>query len=130
VASATGTPTVRASTALADSKDLKAWFNRNDRWATNEETEDHIRAIFRLSMDYVFAQARAGSGKRITGDKSPSHIQYPEEIAEFYPEAKVIHIIRDGRNQAVASVFHWWRQARDRGGFFPISAGNTERRDS
>lgn len=116
--------------ALADSKDLKAWFNRNGRWTKNEDTEKHVRAVFRLSMDYVFAHARAESGKKIVGDKSPSHIQYIEEIGEFYPESRVIHIIRDGRDQAVSSVFHWWRQGKDRGGFFPISPDNAERRDA
>lgn len=116
--------------ALADSKDLKSWFRRNGGWTAKEEVGHHTRALVRLTMDYLFAQARSRSGKPIVGDKSPSHIQYLEEIHEFYPEARIIHIIRDGRDQAVSSIFHWWRQAKDRGGFFPLANEVRHRRDA
>jgi hypothetical protein len=42
----------------------------------------------------------------------------------------MIHIIRDGRDQAVSLIFHWWRQAKDRGGFFPLSPEGRQRRDA
>ena len=116
--------------AIAGSKDLTAWFRRNGGWTENGEIGLHKRALVRLTLDYVFAGARARSGKPIVGDKTPSHVQYLGEIFEFYPDARIIHIIRDGRDQAVSSIFHWWRQARDRGGFFPLSPALQKRRDA
>lgn len=116
--------------ALADCKDLDSWFRRNGGWSDNKEVDRHVRALVRLTLDHLFEEARQKSGKSIVGDKTPSHIQYLEEIHEFYPDAKIIHIIRDGRDQAVSSIFHWWRQAKDRGGFFPLSPEHTARRDA
>jgi Sulfotransferase family len=116
--------------AIADSKDLAAWFRRNGGWTENGEIGLHKRALVRLTLDYVFAEARARSGKPFVGDKTPSHVQYLDEIFEFYPDARIIHIVRDGRDQAVSSIFHWWRQAKDRGGFFPLSPALQRRRDA
>lgn len=116
--------------ALADSKDLKRWFRLNGGWTRKEDVDLHTKALVRLSMDYVFAEASSRSGKPIVGDKTPSAIHYLEEIHEFYPEARIIHIIRDGRDHAVSSVFHCWRAAKDRGGFFPLSHEGRLRRDA
>jgi hypothetical protein len=116
--------------AIADSKELRSWFRRNGRWTAKEDIERHMKVVVRLTMDYLFAEARSRSGKPMVGDKTPSHVQYLEEIHEFYPEARMIHIIRDGRDQAVSLIFHWWRQAKDRGGFFPLSPEGRQRRDA
>jgi hypothetical protein len=116
--------------ALADSKDLRSWFRRNGGWTRKEDVGLYTRALVRLTMDYIFAEARSRSGKQIVGDKTPSHVQYLEEIHEFYQEARIIHIIRDGRDQAVSTIFHTWRQAKDRGGFFPLSPEGCQRRDA
>ncbi len=62
-------------------------------------------------MDYFLQDARERTGKPLVGDKTPAHVGYLREIHEFYPEAHIIHIIRDGRDQAVSSVFHWWRES-------------------
>lgn len=116
--------------ALADCEDLYTWFRRNGGWSDNEEVGRHVRALVRLTLDHLFEEARRKTGKSIVGDKTPSHIQYLEEIHEFYPDAKIIHIIRDGRDQAVSSIFHWWRKAQDRGGFFPLSSDQTAKRNA
>lgn len=116
--------------ALADSKDLKRWFRLNGGWTKNEDVDLHTRTLVRLTMDYLFAEARSRSGKPIVGDKTPTAIHYLEEIYEFYPEARIIHIIRDGRDHAVSSIFHCWRAAKDRGGFFPLAPEGRQRRDA
>lgn len=116
--------------ALADSKDLRSWFRKNGGWTRKEDVGLHTRVLVRLTMDYLFAEACSRSGKSIVGDKSPSHIQYLEEIHEFYPEARIIHIIRDGRDHAVSTIFHTWRQARDLGGVFPLALEGRQRRDA
>ena len=59
-------------------------------------------------------QGSARSGKRIVGDKSPLHTDYVDEIFELYPEAKVIHVVRDGRDVAVSLMHHFWNLSKDK----------------
>jgi hypothetical protein len=39
-----------------------------------------------------------------------------EEVSAGFPESKIIHIIRDGRDVAVSTMHYRWNQAEDRGG--------------
>jgi hypothetical protein len=49
----------------------------------------------------------AKTGKRLVGDKSPLLTpETVEEISAVYPEARLIHIIRDGRDAAVSAAHH------------------------
>jgi hypothetical protein len=104
---------------FADSKDLKTWIGGAGHWigANRDkerfqvELERHTKGLTKAAMDYFFQDARERTGKPLVGDKTPAHVAYLQEIYEFYPEARIIHIIRDGRDQAVSSVFHWWREA-------------------
>ena len=60
-----------------------------------------------MAIDYFLGGELLKSGKRIVGDKSP--LLTPDtirEISAIYPEAKVIHIIRDGRDVAVSAAHH------------------------
>ena len=57
-------------------------------------TSDGLRAIYRS-----YAERH---GKPRWGDKTPLHIEHLPRIAELLPEARVIHIIRDGRDVAVS----------------------------
>ncbi len=104
---------------FADSGELETWVGAAGQWIEGEgnqhkrrqEHERHVKGLTRAAMDYFFEDARARHGKQIVGDKTPAHTGYMREIHEFYPDARLIHIIRDGRDQAVSSVFHWWREA-------------------
>lgn len=55
---------------------------------------DAIRAAFR-------AYARV-HGKPRWGDKTPRYVERLPLIAQLFPEAKIIHLIRDGRNVALS----------------------------
>ncbi|GAB4236171.1 MAG: sulfotransferase [Stanieria sp.] len=46
-------------------------------------------------------------GKQRWGEKTPWHVFYWSEILEAFPNAKIIHIVRDGRDAALS-----WKQAR------------------
>lgn len=46
-------------------------------------------------------------GKKRWGEKTPNHGYYWEEILRGFPNAKFVHIIRDGRDVAIS-----WKQAR------------------
>jgi hypothetical protein len=49
----------------------------------------------------VFARAR---GKRWYGDKTPGYVLHLDLLGRLFPEAKFIHIIRDGRDVALGYV--------------------------
>ena len=53
-----------------------------------------IRRLYRL-----YADAR---GKERYGDKTPAHVLRIPLIADLFPEARIIHLIRDGRNVAMS----------------------------
>ena len=65
----------------------------------------------RAAIAYLLDAERKKSGKPIVGDKTPAHTSYLKEIHEFFPESRIVHIIRDGRDFAVSSVFHFWRES-------------------
>ena len=53
----------------------------------------------------LYLALAAREGKRRWGDKTPGHVLYMPDLAELFPEARFIHLIRDGRAVA-ASVRH------------------------
>ena len=50
----------------------------------------------------VFAAYAAREGKTLYGDKTPGSVTQIELLAELFPEAKFVHIIRDGRAVALS----------------------------
>jgi hypothetical protein len=116
--------------ALAVSKELEVWHELPWNQWTYGYDED-LRNLSRLSIDYFLAKEVRRTGKRIVGDKSPQHTACLDEIHEIYPDARIIHIVRDGRDVAVSSMHHWWRLAKDRpGGVFELTPEELEIRDS
>lgn len=116
---------------LANSKELTLWLQRSV-WARNENPEKHLSNLTRLAVDYFLRQRLQESGKRIVGDKTPflPGADVLREISEIYPEAKIIHIIRDGRDAEVSWTHHRWNRATDRGGIQVLRPGEAERRDA
>jgi hypothetical protein len=57
----------------------------------------------------VFRSYAARFGKRRWGDKRPAYIQRLDTVLRMFPEAQVIHIVRDGRD-CVSSLkrMPWW----------------------
>jgi hypothetical protein len=51
------------------------------------------RAIF-IAMMEVFIEKR---GRSIMGEKTPAHLRYVDTLIEWFPTAKVIHMLRDPR---------------------------------
>jgi hypothetical protein len=94
--------------AMLDTEYLRLWIERSI-WSRNEDADEHLINLTRMTIDYFLTSELLKTGKRLVGDKSP--LLTPEtvrEIARIYPEAKVVHIIRDGRDAAVSAVHHLW----------------------
>lgn len=92
--------------ALLDSEYLRVWVDRSI-WSRHENADEHLDNLTRLAVDYFLKNELVKTGKKMVGDKSP--LLSPDtikEISRIYPEAKVIHIIRDGRDAAVSALHH------------------------
>lgn len=117
--------------ALSSSKDLALWMQRSV-WARNEDPEKHLSNLTRLAVDYFLKQRLKESGENIVGDKTPflPGADVIQEIAEIYPESRVLHIIRDGRDTEVSWTHHRWNRATDKGGIQVLRPGEVEKRDA
>jgi len=94
--------------AVLDAKYLRFWVERSV-WSRNGDADEHLTDLTRVLIDYFLLSELARSGKRLVGDKSP--LLSPEtirEISAIYPEARVVHIIRDGRDAAISALHHSW----------------------
>lgn len=95
---------------LTQCEDLRAWMERT-WWSRDAEAERHIVHLTREAVLYFLLHKRARIGKNIVGDKTPLHSTATlGEIGTMFPEAKVVHIIRDGRDQAVSHNHHRWNR--------------------
>jgi hypothetical protein len=55
-------------------------------------------------------------GKRLVGEKTPKYVRYLPTLNELWPHAKVVHLIRDGRDIAL-SLLEWDKAERNVGRF-------------
>jgi hypothetical protein len=98
--------------ALLGSEYLRLWIERSV-WSRDGDPDEHVRDLVRLATDYFLTEELSKSGKKVVGDKTPLlGPKFVEEIYEIYPEARVIHIIRDGRDQAVSFIHQQGNRAK------------------
>lgn len=83
-----------------DWKRLSQYGLTQDRWL------EHIAAFF----DGVQSEYAASKGKQRWADKSPRYALSMDFIARVFPDAQVVHVIRDGRDVAVShrKRFGYW----------------------
>jgi hypothetical protein len=116
--------------ALLEAEYLEGWIERSV-WTRGDDVGEHLANLTRLSTGYFLAQRLAKSGKKIVGDKTPlSSPDVLEEISSIYPEAKVIHVIRDGRDAAVSLVHHRWNHATQEGGIYELKPEELRKRQA
>ncbi|MEO0538915.1 MAG: sulfotransferase [Cyanobacteria bacterium P01_A01_bin.123] len=78
--------------ALADYDDLKAFIKTVKPGNELEQAEDLIAHLFDLFLK------RHGRPGQTLLEKTPMHIRYADRILRRFPEARIIEVIRDGRD--------------------------------
>ena len=92
--------------SLVDSPDAEEWLSRkSNRW---NQGRDLSPLVLRATADFIMERDAAREGKYIVGDKSPSstiHGQIVRDTHLIYPDAKIIYIVRDGRDVLTSERF-------------------------
>ena len=92
--------------SLVDSPEAEEWLKRkSNRW---NKGRDLSPLVLRAAADFIMERAAAKEGKYIVGDKSPSstiHGQAVRDMHTVYPDAKLVYIVRDGRDVLVSERF-------------------------
>ena len=115
--------------AILDAEYLNAWIERSV-WTRDEDKETHLNNLTRVAVEYFMTQKLARTSKRIVGDKTPFlGYEMLKEIGTIYPEAKTIHIIRDGRDVAISSIHHVWNHPKSEGGTYDLGHEELDKRD-
>jgi hypothetical protein len=92
--------------SLVNTPDTEEWLARkSNRW---NQGRDLSPLVLRAAADFILERDAAREGKRIVGDKSPSstiHGQAVRDMHSIYPDAKLVYIVRDGRDVLVSERF-------------------------
>ncbi|MCB0117794.1 MAG: sulfotransferase [Anaerolineales bacterium] len=92
--------------SLVDSAEIEEWLTRkSNRW---NHGRDLSPLVLRAAADFIMERDAAREGKSIVGDKSPSstiHGQVVRDAHALYPDAKIIYIVRDGRDVLISERF-------------------------
>lgn len=92
--------------SLVDTPEAEEWLRRkSNRW---NQGRDLSPLVLRAAADFILEREAAREGKRVVGDKSPSstiHGQAVRDLHAIYPDAKLIYIVRDGRDVLISERF-------------------------
>ena len=79
---------------------------------------DAIRNNFAKAIAALLLDAPSAATSRLVAEKAPLNVLAFEDLAALFPEAKFIHVIRDGRDVVVSLLERDWRNPRN-GAAFP-----------
>src|SRR4030095_6507414 len=92
--------------SLVNTPEAEEWLTRrSNRW---NQGRDLSPLVLRASADFIMERDAAKEGKNIVGDKSPSstiHGQAVRDMHSVYPDAKLVYIVRDGRDVSISERF-------------------------
>ena len=92
--------------SLVNTPEAEEWLSRkSNRW---NRGRDLSPLVLRVAADFIMERDAMQAGKRIVGDKSPLstiHGQAVRELHSIYPDAKLIYIVRDGRDVMISERF-------------------------
>ncbi len=92
--------------SLVNTPEAEEWLTRkSNRW---NQGRDLSPLVLRAAADFILERDAAREGKMIVGDKSPSstiHGQAVRDMHAVYPDAKLVYIVRDGRDVLISERF-------------------------
>ncbi len=92
--------------SLVETPEAADWLSRkSNRWNGGRDLSP---LVMRAAADFIMERDAAREGKQIVGDKSPSstiHGQVVRDTHAVYPDAKLIYIVRDGRDVLISERF-------------------------
>jgi hypothetical protein len=92
--------------SLVNTPEAEEWLTRkSNRW---NQGSDLSPLVLRAAADIILERDAAREGKMIVGDKSPSstiHGQAVRDMHAVYPDAKLVYIVRDGRDVLISERF-------------------------
>ncbi|MCA2001730.1 MAG: sulfotransferase [Chloroflexi bacterium] len=92
--------------SLVNKPEIEEWLTRkSNRW---NRGRDLSPLVLRAVADFIMERDALREGKSIVGDKSPSstiHGQAVRDMRAIYPDAKMVNIVRDGRDALISERF-------------------------
>lgn len=92
--------------SLVDTPEAEEWLKRrSNRW---NQGGDLSPLVLRAAGDFIMEREAVREGKMIVGDKSPSstiHGQAVRDLHAIYPDAKLVYLVRDGRDVMISERF-------------------------
>ena len=92
--------------SLVNTPEAEEWLTRkSNRW---NQGGDLSALVLRASADFILECDAAREGKNIVGDKSPSSTIHGQAVCDMfavYPDAKLVYIVRDGRDVLISERF-------------------------
>jgi len=92
--------------SLIADQNVKEWLSaRSNRW---NRGRDLSALVMRASSDFILEREARRLGKSVVGDKSPNNQLKGKSVSllhGIYPDAKLIFIIRDGRDTVLSHRF-------------------------
>jgi hypothetical protein len=92
--------------SMVNTPEAEEWLTRkSNRW---NQGRDLSPLVLRAAADFIMERDAAKAGKMIVGDKSPSstiHGQAVLDMYSIYPDARLVYIVRDGRDVLVSERF-------------------------
>lgn len=114
---------------LLDDAWFESWFRSSSFGVTSPEQTDVRYELSRLMSDYLLYRALAVRKTAKGFERRESITHFSEKIAlnteqdarvtidtlkKLYPDAKIVHIVRDPRDVAVSAMFHSYRNFREK----------------
>jgi len=92
--------------SLVNTPEAEEWLTRkSNRW---NHGRDLSPLVLRAAADIIMERDAVREGARVVGDKSPSsviHGQAVRDLHAVYPDAKIVYIVRDGRDVIISERF-------------------------
>jgi sulfotransferase family protein len=112
--------------SLFEERRFVKWFTRwSDRLRVDREDLERLRGSeapisYAGFVSRIFDLQGEAHGKRLVGDKTPDYVRHIPTLHLLWPEAKFVHLIRDGRDVCLSVMS--WKRAPHTAGIFPTWA--------